>query len=126
MNGRLDKFGQWLSMGDRVRCPTQRQGTVRGFAQSAGRQRVIVEYDGSDLGRVTLLPRLLEKVSAQKRCLVVCKGRRVLEEQGNVFTQQIALEGSVEQLASAGAHASMNEPPVVSSASGSRVRPHRP
>jgi hypothetical protein len=88
MNGRLDKFGQWLSMGDRVKCPTQRQGTVREFAQSAGRQRVIVEYDGSDLGRVTLLPHLLEKVSAQKRCLLRYNGRQAHEEQGNALPKQ--------------------------------------
>ena len=88
MNGRLDKFGQWLSMGDQVRCPTQRQGTVRGFAQSAGQQRAIVEYDGSDLGQVTLLPRLLEKVFAQKRCLLLCNGRRVDEEHGFLLPRQ--------------------------------------
>lgn len=49
MNGRTDKHGRALGMGDRVRCPTGRAGTVRGFAQGAGRKRAVVEYDEAEL-----------------------------------------------------------------------------
>lgn len=69
MNGRTDKHGQTLGMGDRVRCPTGRAGSVRGFAESAGRQRAVVEYDETEFGEVVLLPRLLERVSAKNKAM---------------------------------------------------------
>jgi hypothetical protein len=62
MTARLDKHGQVVAIGDRVRLPSRRDGYVRGFGWSGGQERAIVQYHLSELDQVRLPACLLEKL----------------------------------------------------------------
>ena len=62
MTARLDKHGQTIGIGDRVRLPSQKDGDIRGFSWSGGWERAIVRYDVSELNEVRLPSHLLEKL----------------------------------------------------------------
>lgn len=66
MTARLDKHGQAIGIGDRVRLPSNQEGHVRGFGWSGGRERAIVQYHRSGLDEVRLPALLLEKLSRRE------------------------------------------------------------
>jgi hypothetical protein len=62
MSIRLDKHGQVVGIGDRVRLPSNREGSICGFGWSGGRERAIVRYCPAETDEVRVPPHLLERV----------------------------------------------------------------